>query len=409
MALSDNKEKIRTLLNGINNLPNAGGGGNATWAGLPDKPVVMVGKPDTLEWDGDLGDRLQVEVAMPGTPFVAHLVLLSESVPSIAELKNGVTVVQNVNGASESVDVSFEDIIDYGDVIEVGSFSIAAVDNAEGTLEDGSTFVYPKAGVYGTWSDLSAVGMGITHSVSLTIPGYTGFGQEKIAPSHLWQPDWNQNDASAPDFFKNRPFGEETSRMFLIPEQVIPIDEYGSGGVELGIKPVAGNTYTVMWNGTEYDCLAQDFEMDGIPCVFLGNQIIAGGEDTGEPFAVLAVDAMGAWLVFPTDAIFEALVSIVGEATVVNKIDAKFYQVPYFIYTEGVEGVGRLFTDASRMNMMSRQELSEIVERYSPVLRVMMEHVYPTRIVSIDSYEYGWVETANGEVFYTAEYVPETN
>ena len=44
---------------------------------------------------------------------------------------------------------------------------------------------------------------------------------------------------------------------------------------------VVGQTYTVNWDGTEYECIC--FEFSTVPC--LGNLSIAGaGDNTGEPF-----------------------------------------------------------------------------------------------------------------------------
>jgi hypothetical protein len=45
---------------------------------------------------------------------------------------------------------------------------------------------------------------------------------------------------------------------------------------------VEGLTYVVEWDGTEYECVSFDF--NGF--VVIGNKVIAGGVDTGEPFFI---------------------------------------------------------------------------------------------------------------------------
>ena len=48
------------------------------------------------------------------------------------------------------------------------------------------------------------------------------------------QPDWNQNDKTAPDYVKNRPFYEETSEVVMLPETSFEmINEGGIAGALL--------------------------------------------------------------------------------------------------------------------------------------------------------------------------------
>ena len=52
----------------------------------------------------------------------------------------------------------------------------------------------------------------------------------------------------------------------------------------------AGETYTVMYNGTSYECVCIDLSTQGVTdgSVALGNLSVSGGENTGEPFAMIA-------------------------------------------------------------------------------------------------------------------------
>lgn len=101
------------------------------------------------------------------------------------------------------------------------------------------------------------------------------------------QSDWNQNDSTAADYVKNRPFYtgdpvemvwlEETTAEFTTDNDVIyqtPLN------FEL-LKE--GQTYSVSWDGTVYDCVCR--LIDSAP--FIGNlSIMRKGEDTGEPFVI---------------------------------------------------------------------------------------------------------------------------
>ncbi len=49
----------------------------------------------------------------------------------------------------------------------------------------------------------------------------------------------------------------------------------------------AGNTYTVNYNGVPYECVGVSVNQGGLKGVGLGNTSILGGENTGEPFAML--------------------------------------------------------------------------------------------------------------------------
>ena len=73
----------------------------------------------------------------------------------------------------------------------------------------------------------------------------------------------------------------------LMEEQVVAFSQEGEGPLYYGrpadtFEIVKGKTYTVNWDGTEYECLGSIFNRR---IRFLGNLSIMGeGEDTGEPF-----------------------------------------------------------------------------------------------------------------------------
>lgn len=52
--------------------------------------------------------------------------------------------------------------------------------------------------------------------------------------------------------------------------------------------PVEGETYTVAWDGAKYVCTAYVSELlSGM--VLLGNTVLIGGDDSGEPFAMCSM------------------------------------------------------------------------------------------------------------------------
>ena len=95
-------------------------------------------------------------------------------------------------------------------------------------------------------------------------------------------------------------------------------------------EPTAGGKYNVTWNGASYECEGVAYDMDGVPCVYMGNAAGMGGEDTGEPFAMIFLPAdtaavMGAYaMIVPMDGATEIELSISGQSEIVHKLDDKF-------------------------------------------------------------------------------------
>lgn len=65
--------------------------------------------------------------------------------------------------------------------------------------------------------------------------------------------------------------------------------------------PIAGKTYRVVWDGTEYVVTAISHE--SFPGqVLMGNQMLAGGENTGQPFAMASLEDGSGMTIFALDA-----------------------------------------------------------------------------------------------------------
>ena len=137
-------------------------------------------------------------------------------------------------------------------------------------------------------------------------------------------------------------FGNEMVE--ILPETTVEIEtDSGEGYLTYKIGLAVGNAYAVKWNGTEYNCIAQDvvvpIDEDGNTLsigVCVGDLgLMLGGESTGEPFVIIATNAIGEQE-FGVPTLIQALD---GSASVtlsityngIKKIDGKYLPdgVPY--------------------------------------------------------------------------------
>ena len=147
------------------------------------------------------------------------------------------------------------------------------------------------------------------------------------------QSDWNQNDETALDYVKNRPFYTvEPAPTVLLEEITAPFEDVG-GGIYLTLLQSTnilsvGETYIVSWDGTLYESVCVD--VDGLPVI--GNlSILGGGSDTGEPFAISQTDRIQI-ATLNTSASHTISISRLGAPEVV-KIDEKYLPtIPAPIY-----------------------------------------------------------------------------
>ena len=138
------------------------------------------------------------------------------------------------------------------------------------------------------------------------------------------QPDWNQNDETAQDYVKNRPFYTgDTVETVLVEESTVAFED--AGGIyaavpQLTFAAIVGETYKVSWDGTVYENICAEFQEVSI----IGNLSIAGeGSDTGEPFLAVIHDGILVQIA-TTDTSASHTISISGIVTPVVKIDPKY-------------------------------------------------------------------------------------
>ena len=160
------------------------------------------------------------------------------------------------------------------------------------------------------------------------IPSSSTF--EKIGSTQIdgstTQPDWNQNDATQPDYVKNRPFytGDPVETVFV--EETSIAFEYNKqdglyiGGFASTFSPIVGETYKVSWDGTAYECTCRIFE----DATVIGNLSIVGvGSDTGEPF-LMGVENDSGIIIYAAGTASSHTFSISSIVTPVVKINPKY-------------------------------------------------------------------------------------
>ena len=138
------------------------------------------------------------------------------------------------------------------------------------------------------------------------------------------QPDWNQNDETAADFVKNRPFytGDPVETVLVEERTESFVEDSGLYVAEFPstFEATVGETYKISWDSTVYECTCVDMG----DVYVIGNLSIAGaGSDTGEPF-LMVVRGGGTIAMETADTSASHTFSISGMAEPVVKIDKKY-------------------------------------------------------------------------------------
>ena len=138
------------------------------------------------------------------------------------------------------------------------------------------------------------------------------------------QPDWNQNDETAADFVKNRPFytGDPVETVLVEERTESFVEDSGLYVAEFPstFEATVGETYKISWDSTVYECTCVDMG----DVYVIGNLSIAGaGSDTGEPF-LMVVRGGGTIAMETADTSASHTFSISGMTEPVVKIDKKY-------------------------------------------------------------------------------------
>ena len=146
------------------------------------------------------------------------------------------------------------------------------------------------------------------------------------------QSDWNQNDETAPDYVKNRPFytGDPVETV-LVEESTVSFSFNENeglyvGGLESTFSATVGETYKVSWDGAAYECTCVKF--NNKPAI--GNlSIVGAGSDTGEPF-IIDIFRVGRIDIATQNTSASHTVSISRTVVPVVKIDPKYIRDMYY-------------------------------------------------------------------------------
>lgn len=181
--------------------------------------------------------------------------------------------------------------------------------------------------VSGAAADAKAVGDALAEKQPLG-----DYALKKEIPEQV-QADWNQNDNSASDYVKNRPFyTEDPVRTVLVEEQTVSIGSelYTTCPFEIEIE--AGKTYFVNFNGKEYECpswTAKPHNSTTLTYLCLGNSNFLypsysealDAPNSEEPFCF---EKLSLGLCLTTDAPGDYVISISTDVYKVNQIDIKY-------------------------------------------------------------------------------------
>lgn len=149
---------------------------------------------------------------------------------------------------------------------------------------------------------------------------------KKLADAWGAEGDTNTEYGALKAIAENPPFGSTVEVAEILPETVVTSDV-----IAISSPIIAGKTYTVGWNGTNYTCTAylhkdEDKLDEGAEAILLGN--FAG--DTGEPFMLVygVEDGISFLAITALDDPTSVTLSIIGEKETIKKIEPKYMPEP---------------------------------------------------------------------------------
>lgn len=171
-----------------------------------------------------------------------------------------------------------------------------------------------------------------------------------ITEADVPQSDWLVNDESNPAFIKNKPFyTTDPTEVTIIPEMSVtfyPDEMSDTSWVDFllpygeGTPIIIGQTYSVNWNGTIYECVGTP---EGIPApngevpVFIGNPYISNmeNENNNIPFLIYYFDKTNGCGILKPENDTTVTVSVTTIMPIDIKIDEKYLPDSVGKSTEG--------------------------------------------------------------------------
>ena len=187
-------------------------------------------------------------------------------------------------------------------------------------------------------------------------------------------PDWNQNDETAPDYVKNRPFytGDPVETV-LVEESTVTFAE--TQGLYMAqflstFEATVGETYKVYWDGAAYECTCVNLN----DMTVIGNLSIAGaGSDTGEPFLMVVDNGVGI-SIGTADTSASHTFSISRLATEVVKIDEKY--LPKNVATKSEVEVARTTANAAQTTANAAQSTADAAQSTADAAQEVLDGVF---------------------------------
>ena len=142
----------------------------------------------------------------------------------------------------------------------------------------------------------------------------------------VWAPGGGGGDGDGPIDPKRLPegypyYGEP------VATEVIPTTtlEFDGGGLQnpFSFRPTGGLTYLVNWNNTEFNCVAQTVEVQGMSAVAIGDLSELGLGGSGDPFTIISIASMDYVMIIPHGDM-TATISISEIAPIIYTMDEKF-------------------------------------------------------------------------------------
>jgi hypothetical protein len=220
------------------------------------------------------------------------------------------------------------------------------------------------------------------------------------------QPDWNQNDPTAKDYVKNRPFWTDDPAETVLLEETELTFVDGGAKLPTTIQLEEGQTYIVTCNGVDYECVA--WFHGGIHTIFVGNGVYAGssGMGNGEPFLTNGEAVMGEGE--------SATIKILAIEREVHTIDPKYLPQPDMVIT--VNGMPRYNSKPSltdvRITSGSFEALENLIRSGTVpnvVVRFCHEMNYVGEYRSVEASEYKAAITWYGAIAYIRIIVNDRN
>lgn len=232
--------------------------------------------------------------------------------------------------------------------------------------------------------------------------------------------DWNQNDETATDYIKNRPFYEDGQvEIEIVAETTVEFanEPYAINPFE--IKFVEGQTYFVTWDGTVYECVSYIAPGPNSPSI--GNGSIAGaGDSSNEPFFCTVFE--GNVMLF-AEEVGTYTISISTIEPNIHHIDPKYIKDMYyegdlvekeFMPEMAVENTEGYIYETDFLNSMLEEGLTYIVtwngEQYTCVARNVGDGgIYiGNQAIAIDADGFGFAETIeSNEPFFILTFAPD--